>query len=136
MKEAKISKELKKQLQQKLAIIKEKNKVLMDHQRKANEGEKRLLELQQKVSKFFELETRLKELEEMVAFRDDTVAAWDKALLVYQRDAERLKVVAARAVEGYKFSDAFQEEVTEASGETFNCTFKTARVWLENSFMS
>ncbi|KAG1347918.1 hypothetical protein COCNU_06G017470 [Cocos nucifera] len=46
MKEAKIIEELKKQLQEKLATIKEKNKALMDHQRKANERKKRLLELQ------------------------------------------------------------------------------------------
>ncbi|KAG1363755.1 hypothetical protein COCNU_11G005820 [Cocos nucifera] len=69
MKEAKIFEELKKQLQEKLAIIKEKNKVLIDHQRKANEGEKRLLELQHEVSKIFELETKVEEREEMVAFQ-------------------------------------------------------------------
>ncbi|KAG1331161.1 putative beta-galactosidase 7-like [Cocos nucifera] len=74
-KEAKIVKELMKQLQEKLAIIMEKNKALMDHQRKANEREKRLLELQQEVSKIFELETRMKKLKKMVSSQDDAVAA-------------------------------------------------------------
>ncbi|EHA8587370.1 hypothetical protein COCNU_scaffold001984G000020 [Cocos nucifera] len=44
-KEAKLTEGLKKQLQEKLVKIKEKNKALLDHQRKANEEEKRLLEL-------------------------------------------------------------------------------------------
>ncbi|KAG1368378.1 putative beta-galactosidase 7-like [Cocos nucifera] len=58
VKEVKIIEELKKQLQKKLVIIKEKNKALIDHQRKANEGEKKLLELQQEDSKIPELEIR------------------------------------------------------------------------------
>ncbi|KAG1327842.1 hypothetical protein COCNU_01G017760 [Cocos nucifera] len=81
--ETKVTKELKKQLQEKLAIIKEKHKALMDHQRKVNEGEKRLLELQQEVSKIPELKTKVKKLEEIMSFRDNTMATQDKALLMY-----------------------------------------------------
>ena len=55
----------------------------MDHQGKANKREKRLLELQQEVSKILELETKTKEIEKMVSSRDEMVAAQDKALLVF-----------------------------------------------------
>ncbi|KAG1338609.1 hypothetical protein COCNU_04G009150 [Cocos nucifera] len=82
-KEAKVVEELKKQLQKKLAIIKEKNKGLMDYQKKANEGEKRLLKLQPEVSKILKLEAKVKEVEEMVSSRDDMVVVRDKTLLVY-----------------------------------------------------
>ncbi|KAG1334316.1 hypothetical protein COCNU_03G004350 [Cocos nucifera] len=122
-KKAKVIEELKKQLQEKLATVKKKNKVLMDHQRKANEREKRLFKLQQEVSKIPELEAKVKELEEMVSSQDDMVAAQDKTLLVYQRDVERLKAAADRAVEDYKSSEAFHEEVTEALGKAFDCGF-------------
>ncbi|KAG1363375.1 hypothetical protein COCNU_11G002020 [Cocos nucifera] len=134
MKEAKIVEKLKKQLQKKLAIIEEKNKALMDHQRKANEGEKKLLELLEEVSKIFELETKVKELEKIVASRDDNVAARDKALLVYQRDIERCKATTVRAVEDYNSLEAFQEEVAEASDEAFDYEFVNCKSLLKKLF--
>lgn len=46
IKKAKFIEELKKQLQKKLTIIQDKNKALIDDQRKTNEIKKKLLELQ------------------------------------------------------------------------------------------
>ncbi|EHA8588051.1 hypothetical protein COCNU_scaffold004014G000010 [Cocos nucifera] len=80
-KEAKLFEGLKKQLEEKLAKIKEKNKVLLDLQRKANEGEERLLELQQEASKVPDLEAKVKGLKEVVSSQDSMLATHDKALM-------------------------------------------------------
>ena len=67
IKEVKLTEGLKRQLREKLTEIKEKNKALLDLQRKANERDERLLELQQKVSKIPNLEAKVKKLEETIS---------------------------------------------------------------------
>ncbi|KAG1355194.1 hypothetical protein COCNU_07G013060 [Cocos nucifera] len=92
--EAKLFKGLKKHLGKKLVEIKEKNKALLDLQRKANEGEERLLELQQETSKVSNLKAKVKGLEEVVSSQDSTLTTYDEALMVYQRDLEHWKATA------------------------------------------
>ncbi|KAG1334189.1 putative beta-galactosidase 7-like [Cocos nucifera] len=74
---------LKKQLQEKLNEISEKNKVLLDLWRKTNEGEEKLLELRWKVSKIPDLEAKVQELEGIVSSQEETLAAHNKILLTY-----------------------------------------------------
>ena len=96
MKEEKLATRLKKQLQEKLNNIAEKNKPLLDLQRKVNEEEDKLLELQREISKILELETKMKG---KVTFQDEMLAVRDKALMTYQRDLEYWKDAANGAVE-------------------------------------
>lgn len=76
----------------------------------------------------------MKELEAIMASQDDTVAARDKALLMYQRDIERCKAATTRAVEDYKSLEAFQQKVTEASKKAFDCGFANCKSLVKKLF--
>ncbi|KAG1334130.1 hypothetical protein COCNU_03G002490 [Cocos nucifera] len=78
-KEAKVVEVLKKQLQEKFNEIKEKNKTLMDHQKKIHKGEKRLLELQQEISRILDLETKVVEYKSFEAFEEEVTEALGEA---------------------------------------------------------
>ncbi|EHA8586443.1 hypothetical protein COCNU_scaffold000394G000010 [Cocos nucifera] len=51
----------------------------------------------------------MKELEGTVSSWDETLAAHDRALLVYQKDLDHWKGTAAQTVKDYKSSEAFEE---------------------------
>ncbi|EHA8589624.1 hypothetical protein COCNU_scaffold011549G000020 [Cocos nucifera] len=71
----------------------------------------------------------------MVSFKDDTLAARDKALLTYQRDLDYCKSATSRAIEEYKSSKGFIEEVMEASGEAFNSGFSSCKCLIGKFFL-
>ena len=77
----------------------------------------------------------MKELETIVASRDDTMAAQDKAFLVYQRDIERCKAAAVRVVGEYKFSKTFQEEVMKVFEKAFDCRFTNYKSLVKKIFL-